>query len=147
MTGTLLRRAAKFDIMWGDRLTFSEMRLMLTFRRDFLFALLALLPASLMNAAQTLAAAVPHDPWQADLFEAREFKGADGKVLKYRLLKPIDFDPSRSATEVSAGPLPPWQPANRATTTSGSSIHGGRNFADEAAAASLPRVRGRAAVS
>ena len=61
---------------------------MLTFRRCFCFALLALFPASLMNAQDATKPTIPG----ADLFEAREFKGADGKVLKYRLLKPIDFD-------------------------------------------------------
>ncbi|BBO36567.1 hypothetical protein PLANPX_6179 [Lacipirellula parvula] len=63
---------------------------MLTFRRRLFLcvALLALSPTLPMNAQSPAAPAVTN----ADLFEALEFKGADGEVLKYRLLKPIDFD-------------------------------------------------------
>lgn len=34
-------------------------------------------------------------PKPEEAFEAREFKGADGGVLRYRLLKPLDYDPGK----------------------------------------------------
>ena len=106
---------------------------MLTFRREFLFALLALLPASLMNA-QDAQNAPPQPPTipGADLFEAREFTGADGKVLKYRLLKPIDFDAKADPPQKYPLVLFLHGAGERGDDNVRQLIHGGRNFADEA---------------
>lgn len=108
-----------FSGIWG-------IRLMLTFRRDFLFALLALLPAATMNAQDAPKPTVPG----ADVFEAREFKGADGKVLKYRLLKPIDFD--SNAKEKYPLVLFLHGAGERGDDNVRQLVHGGRNFADDA---------------
>ena len=40
------------------------------------------------------AAEAEKSPSPAALFEPREYGGEDGKVLRYRLLKPLDFDPT-----------------------------------------------------
>lgn len=103
---------------------------MLTFRRCFCFALLALFPASLMNAQDATKPSIPG----ADQFEAREFKGADGKVLKYRLLKPIDFDAAKAGDGQQKYPLVLFLhgAGERGDDNVRQLIHGGRNFADEA---------------
>jgi predicted peptidase len=63
----------------------------------------------------------------ADQFEAREFKGADGSVLKYRLLKPLDANAEQAYPLVlflhGAG--------ERGDDNVRQVIHGGRNFSDE----------------
>lgn len=63
-----------------------------------------------------------------DQFEAREFTAADGKILHYRLLKPIDYDASQKYPLVlflhGAG--------ERGDDNKAQLVHGGRNFADPA---------------
>lgn len=103
---------------------------MLTFRRRCCcFVLLTLFPASLMNAQDSTKPTVPG----VDAFEAREFKGADGKVLKYRLLKPIDFD-EKQAADGKKYPLVLFLhgAGERGDDNVRQLIHGGRNFVDEA---------------
>lgn len=50
-------------------------------------------PAEASKKAQPVEHADSSDP--AQLFEAREFVGENEKVLRYRLLKPIDFNPNK----------------------------------------------------
>jgi len=102
--------------------------MMLTFVRRFCFALLALLPASMMNAQDAPPPTIPG----ADLFEAREFKGADGNVLKYRLLTPIDFDPKADPPQKYPLVLFLHGAGERGDDNVRQLIHGGRNFTDEA---------------
>ena len=101
---------------------------MLTFRRCFCFALLALFPASLMNAQDATQPTIPG----ADKFEAREFTGKNGKVLKYRLLKPIDFDAKADPPQKYPLVLFLHGAGERGDDNVRQLIHGGRNFADEA---------------
>lgn len=54
------------------------------------FAVMTVHTARAENASP---AAAPPKPEEA--FEAREFKGAGGGVLRYRLLKPLDYDPAQ----------------------------------------------------
>jgi predicted peptidase len=44
-------------------------------------------------SVQATTTAISDDP--AQLFEPREYVGEDGKVLKYRLLKPLNYDPQK----------------------------------------------------
>lgn len=102
---------------------------MLTFRRWFGFALLALFPTSLMNAQDVTKPTIPG----ADVFEAREFKNADGKILRYRLLEPINLD-AADADPKATYPLVIFLhgAGERGDDNVRQLIHGGRNFADEA---------------
>ena len=102
--------------------------MMLTFLRRFCFALLALLPASMMNAQDAPQPTIPG----SDLFEAREFKSAGGKVLKYRLLTPIDFDAQADPPQKYPLVLFLHGAGERGDDNVRQLIHGGRNFADEA---------------
>src|SRR5690349_4606780 len=99
-------------------------QLMLTFRRCFCFALLALFPASLMNAQDATKPTVPG----ADKFEAREFTGKDGKTLKYRLLKPIDFDAASVGDQKYPLVLLLHGAGERGDDNVRQLIHGGRNL-------------------
>ncbi len=108
---------------------------MLTFRRCCYFSLLALLPAALFPMAQMNAedAAKPAVAG-ADKFEAREFTGSNGKVLKYRLLKPIDFEAKPKGDDQQKYPLVLFLhgAGERGDDNVRQLIHGGGNFADEA---------------
>ncbi len=55
--------------------------------------LLLLSAASFANAQEKSTVVVPAEMDPQKLFEPREFAGENGDVLKYRLLKPLDFDP------------------------------------------------------
>jgi predicted peptidase len=74
------------------------------------------------------AAAVPQLIAGADAFEAREFKAADGGVLRYRLLKPINYDAKQKYPLVlflhGAG--------ERGEDNARQLIHGGKTLADGA---------------
>ena len=63
----------------------------------------------------------------ADAFAAREFAAADGGVLRYRLLEPLDVDASPSYPLV----LVLHGAGERGDDNVRQLIHGGRNFADE----------------
>ena len=64
---------------------------------DRCWVLFGCLLVGMLNAGSIGAQIVDDDQKDGDpmeLFEPREFAGDDGQVLRYRLLKPTDFDPS-----------------------------------------------------
>lgn len=80
------------------------------------------------NAAAPAQATPPEPPKPEEVFEAREFKGAGGGVLRYRLLKPLDYDPKQKYPLVlflhGAG--------ERGSENARQLIHGGRVWASDA---------------
>lgn len=69
----------------------------------------------------------------AGVFEAKEFKDADGKVLRYRMLAPINVD-AANADSKTKYPLVIFLhgAGERGDDNVRQLVHGGRNFADEA---------------
>lgn len=62
-----------------------------------MMALLSLVPVSLPFASITMAQAPSSTPSEDPLktYEPREFAGSNGTTLKYRLLKPLDYQPGK----------------------------------------------------
>lgn len=121
----------------------------------FVLTILVLWIACAMNAndgraqqpAANQPAAAPPKVEGADAFEAREFKAADGGVLRYRLLKPLDYEANQAdeakradvkdATQTDAVEKYPLVlflhgAGERGEENVRQLIHGGRAMADEA---------------
>jgi predicted peptidase len=103
-----------------------------------LFTVVLALSAFVRSAvAQGPPPASAAEPYAKD-FEAREFTGADGNVLRYRLLKPLDDGKNAGETgEVDAKKKYPLVlflhgAGERGDDNLRQLVHGGRNFADEA---------------
>ncbi len=94
----------------------------------FLILVIAMSILAETGCAQESAATQAGAPAPVDQFEAREFTAADGNVLHYRLLTPVDYDASQKYPLVlflhGAG--------ERGDDNKAQLVHGGRNFADAA---------------
>lgn len=86
-----------------------------------------LIATSVVSSMQAQDAITPKPADPREAFEARVFEAADGAKLRYRLLKPIDFDPQQKYPLViflhGAG--------ERGDDNAKQLVHGGRNLADE----------------
>jgi predicted peptidase len=93
----------------------------------FLLAIIAMTGIASFASAQE-ASTPPAGPNPIDVFEAREFKGADGTMFRYRLLKPLDAASDQKYPLVvflhGAG--------ERGDDNEKQLVYGGRNFIDEA---------------
>jgi predicted peptidase len=99
---------------------------MQTFSTISVVLVIAMSHAARSASAQEQEPKPADDPSPVGEFEAREFTAADGTVLHYRLLKPVDYDAHQKYPLVlflhGAG--------ERGDDNKAQLVHGGRNFAD-----------------